>query len=199
MSAPVRLRYVVLPNRFLTRVVQRGLFWFALTALLVPALWILAGLLTPAHDVVNRIGACSGWFGFAGVLAWATWHTAYEVIVERDEVRWRGFAGRGRAPLGRLRRIRESPIDRNQVEFDFGRLRRFKISPAGGLAEFVERLQAIPRTSRRSFRPRCGEQGAAHTGGCSRKRCGDCPVRPVPNRTIPKRRSSSSARPPRRR
>jgi hypothetical protein len=142
VSDPVRLRYVALPNRSLLLAYQRGLFWFAITALIVPALWILAGVMTGAPDVGRRVTASSVWFGFGSMLAWAAWHTAYEVIVEGDEVRWRGFAGRGRARLSRLRRIRESPIGRKHVEFDFGRFRHFTIPPAEGLAELVERLQA---------------------------------------------------------
>jgi hypothetical protein len=144
MSDPVRLRFAVaVPDRFLPLIARRGLFWFAMAALVAPAPWILVGFVTGASDAGMRVGACSGWFLFAGMLAWSSWHTAYEVTVSRDEVRWKGFPGRGRAPLSRLRRVRESPTGRNRVRFDLGPLRGFTISPAVGLAEFVERLQAM--------------------------------------------------------
>ncbi|HYW25244.1 MAG TPA: hypothetical protein VE953_13840 [Terriglobales bacterium] len=143
MSDPVRLRFVVaVPDRFLPFLVRRGLFWFAMTALVAPALWILIGFATDASDAGRRLEACSFGFGFAAALAWRSWHIAYEVTVERDELRWRGFPGRGRAPLSRLRRVREPTLGRNQVEFDLGPLRSFTVSPAAGLAEFVERLMA---------------------------------------------------------
>jgi len=141
MSDPARLRFVVLPTRSLPPLLQHGQLLFVAAVLLVAALWILAGFLTDPPEAGRRFLACSAMIGFGGVFGWTTWRTANEVIVEGDEVRWRGFVGRGRAPLSRLRRVRESSIGRNHIEFDFGRLRGFTISPADGLWEFVDRLQ----------------------------------------------------------
>ena len=109
----------------------------------VPGIWILVGFIAVGHNAV--VGVVFGGFSLAvaGILAWMAWSNAYEVVVDADEVRWRGFLATGRAPLRDLRRVKREWAPGRPVEFEFTRLRGFNIIPAYGLAEFIDRLQAV--------------------------------------------------------
>jgi hypothetical protein len=143
MSEARRLRFAALPNRFLPLGLQVALAWFAMLVVFVPGLWIVAGFLVVEHDVPGAIVMGAVWLGVAALIAVTFWHQAFEVIVDGDEVRWRGLLARGRAPLRELRRVKRAQVGRRMVAFEFTRLRGFDITPAWGLAEFLDQLRIV--------------------------------------------------------
>jgi hypothetical protein len=139
----VRLRFEVLPNRFLPRAIERGLAALALAVVFVPGIWILVGFIAVGHDAIGGLVLGGFFLVVAGVIARDIWTSAYEVIVDAGEVRWRGFAAGGRAPLGDLLCVRGAGSRSTRVVFVLTRLRAFNVLPAPGLGQFVDRLQAI--------------------------------------------------------
>jgi hypothetical protein len=79
----------------------------------------------------------------AAVIGWTILRGAYEVVIDADEVCWRGLLTTGQAPLRDLRRVKGEWTPGRPVEFVFTRLSGFSIMPAQGFAEFVDRLHVV--------------------------------------------------------
>jgi hypothetical protein len=116
--------------------------WTWLAALPIFALYAVAAFFGRWHDALESGALAASLLAMSGLAGWAKWHTAYEVVVEGDEVRWRGLMGMGRAPLSRLLQVKRQFFT-GLVEFNLGGPGSFTIRPAAGLAEFVDRLSAV--------------------------------------------------------